>query len=51
MARATCPSLERAPLMAVIEDLSREKQRYLLVLVTKMAAARADCEQQAALNR
>ena len=28
MGRATCPSLERAPLMAVMEDLSREKQRW-----------------------
>ena len=28
MARAACPSLEHAPLMAVMEDLSREKQRW-----------------------
>ena len=28
MARAACPSLERVPLMAVMEDLSREKQRW-----------------------
>ena len=27
MARAACPFLERAPLMAVMEDLSKEKQR------------------------
>ena len=25
---AACPSLERAPLMAVMEDLSKEKQRW-----------------------
>ena len=25
--RPVCPSLERAPLMVVMEDLSREKQR------------------------
>ena len=28
MTRAACPSLERAPLMAVMEDLSREKQKW-----------------------
>ena len=28
MDRAACPSLERAPLMAVMEDLSREKQKW-----------------------
>ena len=28
MDRVACPSLERAPLMAVMEDLSREKQRW-----------------------
>ena len=29
MDHAACPSLEHAPLMAVMEDLSREKHTYL----------------------
>ena len=28
MARAACPSLERASLMAAMEDLCREKQKW-----------------------